>query len=268
MAETSDRTTVVFVHGLWMHTSTWEPWVDFFKSNGYDAINPPWPGDSPTVAESRANPDAIAGHGITEVADHYASIIAKLDKPPILIGHSFGGLIVQILLSRGIAAGAIAIDPAPIKGVWQLPVSALRVASVALKNPLNRKRAVSLSLKQFRYGFANAVSEKEASELFERTTIPAPGLPLFQVAAASLNPKAESRVDTANATRGPLLLISGESDHTVPPVLVKSAHKLYEASSATTDFKSFPHRGHSLAIDHGWNEIADYSLEWTAQQGL
>jgi pimeloyl-ACP methyl ester carboxylesterase len=268
MAKSSDRTTIVFVHGLWMHASSWEPWVEFFQAHGYDAINPPWPGDSSTVAESRANPDAIAGHGITEVADHYAAIIAKLDRPPILIGHSFGGLIVQILLGRGVAAGAIAIDPAPMKGVWQLPISALRVASIALKNPLNRKRTVSLSLKQFRYGFGNAISEKESAELFERSAIPAPGLPLFQVAAATLNPKAESKVDTANATRGPLLLISGESDHTVPPVMVKSALKRYAKSPAITEFTSFPHRGHSLAIDHGWTEIADYSLEWLTRQGL
>ena len=260
--------TVVFIHGLWMHASTWDPWVALFKEQGYDAINPPWPGEGVTVAESRANPESVAGVGVKQIADSYANVIASLDQPPILIGHSFGGLIAQELLGRGIAAGAVAIDPAPIKGVWQLPFSALRVASVALRNPANRNRAVSLTYDQFRYGFTNVIDETEARELFERCTIPSPAKPLFQAASSTFNRKAETRVDTANATRGPLLLMSGGRDHTVPPVLVTSTLKRYANSSAVTELQSFPDRGHSLTIDHGWQEIADASLAWLRKQGL
>ena len=268
IATASPSRPVVFIHGLWMHASTWVPWKELFRSKGYDPLNPPWPGDSPTVEESRANPEAIAGRGVTEVADSYAAVIATLDSPPILIGHSFGGLIAQVLLGRGIAAGAVAIDPAPIKGVWQLPISSLKSSFPVLGNPLNRKRAVSLTLDEFKYGFANALPEAEAKELYDRWTIPAPGLPLFQAATASFNPRSETKVDTGNATRGPLLVTSGEEDHIVPPVLAKSTVKRYSKSSAITELHSYPGKGHSLAIDHGWQDVADDILAWLDTQGL
>jgi len=261
-------TPVVFVHGLWLHAESWDPWVARFNEAGYEASAPGWPGDAATVAEARASPDRVAGHGIDDVVDHYAGIIGSLETKPIVIGHSFGGLIAQRLLGNGLAAAAVGIDPAPIKGVLYLPPSALRVASVALRNPANRKRAVSLSEDQFRYGFGNAVSAEESKELYDRWTIPSPGAPLFEAAVAAFMPHSPAMVDTHNSTRGPLLLTSGGEDHTVPPAVVKQTRKLYDKSTAVTDVKEFPGRGHSLTIDSGWQEIADATLDWLRSQSL
>jgi len=258
--------TVVFIHGLWIHTSSWQPWMDLFKQYGYETINPGWPGDSASVAGCRANPQLIADRGVTEIADSYANQIATLSAPPILIGHSFGGLIAQILLGRGIAAAAIAIDPAPIKGVWQLPISALKASLPVLGNPFNLKKALSLSFEQFRYGFANAVPEEEARELYERWTIPAPARPLFQAATATFA-GSETKVNTGNTTRGPLLITGGEKDHIAPPILGQASLKKYN-SSVITEFKLFEGRGHSLIIDRGWSEIATYALDWLNWKGI
>jgi non-heme chloroperoxidase len=260
------KKTIVFIHGLWIHASSWKPWMDFFNLQGYQTLNPGWPGDSATVAESRSHPQAIANRGVTEVADSYAKLIASLPESPIVIGHSFGGLIAQVILGRGIAAAGIALDPAPIKGVWQLPLSALKASLPVLSNPSNIKKAVSLTYNQFRYGFANAVPEEEAKDLYERWTIPGPGRPLFQAAAASFT-GSETKVNTANTTRGPLLITGGEKDHIAPPVLGRASLKKY-SSSVITDFKLFENRGHSLIVDHGWREVADYSLVWLNKNGL
>jgi non-heme chloroperoxidase len=257
------KPTVVFIHGLWIHASSWRPWMDFFKSEGYDSLNPGWPGDESTVEACRKNPEAIANRGVKEVADHFEKIISSLSSPPILIGHSFGGLLTQILLGRGIAAAAIAIDPAPIKGVWQLPLSALKSSLPVLSNPFNLKKAVSLSFPQFQYAFANAVPEAEARELYEKLTIPAPAKPLFQAAVASIA-GSETKVNTSNVTRGPLLITGGEKDHIAPPILGRASAEKYN-KSVVTDFKLFSNRGHSLASDHGWKEIAEYSLNWLSQ---
>ena len=251
-----------------MHSSTWNPWMQFFAQQGYQCLNPDWPGDGATVEESRANAKAIANHSIQEVADGYAKIISTLNSKPILIGHSFGGLMVQILLGRGIASAGVAIDPAPIKGVWQLPFSAVKSSLSVLGNPFNLTKSISLNHKQFRYAFTNAIPEEESKELYERYTVPSPARPLFQVALATFNPRAENKVDVANSTRGPLLITSGERDHIVPPVLCKATLKMYRKSPAITELKSFANRGHSLALDHGWNEIADYSLRWLNEKGL
>ena len=240
--------------------------MDFFNQHGYDTLNPGWPGDSPTVEACRTHPQTIANRGVTEIADSYAKIIASLPEPPIVIGHSFGGLIAQVILGRGIAAAGIAIDPAPIKGVWQLPFSALKASFPVLGNPFNLKKAISLSFSQFRYGFANAVPEEEAKELYNRWTIPAPGRPLFQAAMASIA-GSETKVNTANTTRGPLLITGGEKDHIAPPILGKASLKKYN-SSVKTEFKLFEGRGHSLIVDHGWREVADYSLGWLNKSGL
>lgn len=256
------KTPVVFIHGLWLHAQSWKDWIDFFREAGYAPIAPSWPGIPDTVAETRAHPEGMAGKGIADVADHYARIIATLPAKPIVIGHSFGGLIAQNLLGRGLAAAAIAIDAAPIKGVLPVPLSALRVAFVALKNPANNKRAVSLTPGEFRYGFANTVSDREATELYERWTIPAPGRPLFQAAFANVNPKAESKVETGNAERGPLLLIAGEKDHTVPPAIASASYKKERKNKAVTEFVTVPGRGHALTIDSGWREVADTALEF------
>lgn len=256
-------TPVVFVHGLWLHSSSWQPWLEAFREAGFDPVAPEWPGTpSGSVAEARADARAAGGFGITAVADHYARIIGSLDAKPVLIGHSFGGLLVQNLLGRGLGVAAIAIDPAPIKGVLALPVSALRVASIALRNPANRKRTVLLTAEQFRFGFGNALSAEESAELYEKWTIPSPGRPLFEAGLANFSPNSPAKVNTANPNRGPLLLISGGADHTVPPAIVHGTLRLYAKSPAVTELKEFPDRGHSLTVDHGWREVADASLAW------
>jgi len=260
------KPTIVFIHGLWIHASSWESWMEFFKQKGYDSLNPGWPGDGPTVDACHKNPEPIANRGVKEVADNYEKIISTLHAPPILIGHSFGGLLTQILLGRGVAAAGIAIDPAPIKGVWQLPFSALKSSLPVLANPFNLKKAISLSFAQFRYAFANAVPEPEAHELYEKLTIPAPAKPLFQAATASFA-GSETKVNTGNINRGPLLITGGEKDHIAPPILGRASAGKYN-KSVVTDFKLFAERGHSLASDHGWREIADYSLNWLNQRGF
>ncbi len=257
---------IVFIHGLWIHASSWQPWMNLFNRQGYETLNPAWPGDSLTVAGCRANPQAIANRGVTEVADSYAKAIASLSEPPIVIGHSFGGLLAQIILGRGIASAGVAIDPAPMKGVWQLPLSALKASLPVLGNPFNLKKAVSLTFDQFRYGFANAVPEEEARQLYDRWTIPAPARPLFQAATATFA-GSETKVNTANTTRGPLLITGGEKDHIAPPLLGKASLKKYNPS-VITEFKLFKGRGHSLTVDHGWKEVAEYSLEWLNRNGL
>jgi non-heme chloroperoxidase len=263
-----EGTPVVFVHGLWLHADSWGAWVDRFRDAGYAPIAPGWPGDSGTVEETRKARDAVAGHGIDDVVGHYAQIVKALDTKPIVIGHSFGGLVVQRLLGDDLAAAAVAIDPAPIKGVLYLPLSALRVASIALRNPANKKRAVSLTAEQFRYGFGNALSAAESAELYERWTIPSPGKPLFEAASANLVPRSPAKVNTGNASRGPLLLTAGGRDHTVPRAITKSTLKLYRKSAAVTDYKEFPDRGHSLALDSGWPEVADAVLTWLKAHSL
>jgi pimeloyl-ACP methyl ester carboxylesterase len=261
------RTPVVFVHGLWLHADSWGSWVEAFGEAGYSASAVGWPGDGATVAETRANPDRVAGHGLADVVAHHAHEIGKLGQKPIVVGHSFGGLIAQGLLSGGFASAAVAIDPAPAKGVLYLPPSALRVASIALRDPRNRSGAVSLTKEQFRYGFGNALSEEESDELWERWTIPSPGRPLFEAALANLELHSPAAVDRKSATRGPLLITAGERDHTVPAAVSRQTQKLYNKSSAVTDLRSFD-RGHSLTIDSGWREVADSVLDWLGGRDL
>lgn len=261
-------TPVVFVHGLWLHADSWGPWVDLFREAGYAPTAPGWPGDSSTVEETREHADDVAGHGIDEVVQHYAGITGGLGAKPIVIGHSFGGLIAQRLLGQDLAAAAVGLDAAPVKGVLYLPPSALRVAFVALRSPLNRNRAVALTRRQFRYGFGNAIPAEESDQLYDRWTIPSPGKPLFEAAFANFSPGSPAKVDSGNATRGPLLLTAGGKDHTVPMAITKSTLKLYRKSSAVTDYKEFPDRGHSLGIDHGWREVADSVLAWLRSHSL
>ncbi|WP_042387307.1 alpha/beta hydrolase [Streptacidiphilus melanogenes] len=261
-------TPVVFVHGLWLHSSSWQPWIDLFRREGYDPSAPGWPGDPDTVAEARKHPESIADHGIDEVVDHYAALIAELPAPPILIGHSFGGMIAQKLLGQDRGAAAVAIDAAQIKGDLPLPLSALRATLPVFRNPANRHRSVSLTAEQFRYAFGNAISEDESAELYERWTIPAPGKPLYEAAAANFNPHSAAKVDTENSGRGPLLLMSGGKDHTVPESVVRATLKQYRHSDAVTEIMTFPDRGHSLTIDGGWREVADATLTWLRQQDL
>jgi len=267
-SNTTTKTPIVFVHGLWLHAESWKPWIEFFRQNGYEATGASWPGDAETTEATRRNANAVAGYGVTEIADHIAKQIKSFDKKPIAIGHSFGGLLVQNLLGRNLAAAAIAIEPAPIKGVSELPLSTLKSGFPVLGNPLNYSRAVSLTEPQFRFGFTNAVPEQEAQELYAKYAMPGPGRPLFQAATATFNPNSATKVNVTNAIRGPLLLISGAEDHTVPPVLVKSTLRNYRNSSATTELKEFPERGHSLTIDSGWRELAEYCLDWMKRKGF
>jgi non-heme chloroperoxidase len=260
-------TPVVFVHGLWLHSSSWDPWVELFNKNGYEAAAPGWPGDGATVEETRANADAVAGFGIDDLVAAYAKAIGALDDKPVVIGHSFGGLIAQRLLGEGHAVAAVGIDAAPPKGVLYLPPSALRVASIGLRNPANRKRAKALTTEQFRYGFGNAVSQEESDRLFEQWTIPSPMRPLFEAASAALMPRSPAAVDRKNNERGPLLLTAGGKDRTVPKAITTQTRKLYHKSTAVTDLHEFPDRGHSLCIDSGWREVADVCLDWLKKQG-
>jgi pimeloyl-ACP methyl ester carboxylesterase len=264
----TNPTSVIFIHGLWLHASSWQPWSDLFAREGYQPLMPGWPGDSATVAESRDNPESVADYGVDDVVDHYAAIIAELPASPILIGHSFGGMIAQKLLAQDLAVAAVAIDAAQIKGVLPLPLSALRSTLPAFKNPANKHKAVTLTAEQFRYAFGNALSEEESDALYQRWTVPAPGRPLFEAAAANFNPHASTKVDTHNSSRGPLLLISGGKDHTVPETVVRATLAQYRHSAAVTDIIDFPDRGHSLTIDSGWPQVATTALDWLRRQSL
>jgi pimeloyl-ACP methyl ester carboxylesterase len=263
-----DGRPVVFIHGLWLHASSWGAWLQLFEASGYAPVAPGWPGAPDWIEDARAHPGAVAGKGIDDIVAHYTNVIAALETPPILIGHSFGGLIAQRLLGEGLGAGAVAIDAAPIKGVIFLPPSALRVASVALRNPANRHRAISLSPGQFHYGFANTLPHQEVAALYQQWTAPSPGKPLFEAASANLSRHSPAKVKTDNDARGPLLLIAGGKDHTVPAAVTKQTHKLYRRSAALTSYHEFADRGHSLCIDHGWREVADMSLAWLKSESL
>jgi non-heme chloroperoxidase len=253
---------VVFVHGLWLLPSSWERWARLFEEAGYAALTPGWPDDPETVAEANANPDVMAHKTVGQVADHFADIVRGLRRKPAIIGHSFGGLIAQILAGRGLSAATVAIDPAPFRGVLPLPFSTLKSAWPVLGNPANRNRAIPLTYDQFRYAFANAVSQDEATDLYERFAVPAAGAPLFQGAAANLNPWTEVKVDRKNPDRGPLLLISGEKDHTVPWAITNAEYKLQKKNSGVTEIVQLKNRGHALTIDSGWREVADTALEF------
>ncbi|MFD4600846.1 alpha/beta hydrolase [Streptomyces sp. NPDC058464] len=259
-ANDSGRTPVVFVHGLWLLPSSWDRWVEYFDQAGYAAVSLSWPDDPETVAEANSHPEVFAGKTVGQVADHLAALIGRLDRKPAVVGHSFGGLLTQILAGRGLSAASVAIDPAPFRGVLPLPVSALRSSAPVLSNPANRHRAVPLTFEQFRYAFANAVSEEEAKELFETFAVPAPGAPIFQAATANLNPWTEAKVDTENPDRGPLLIISGEKDHTVPWAIANASYKQQLHNPGVTEITEIPNRGHALTIDSGWQEVAETAL--------
>jgi pimeloyl-ACP methyl ester carboxylesterase len=261
-ANSSGLTPVVFVHGLWLLPSSWDRWAKVFEEAGLATVSAGWPDDPDTVAEANAHPEVFAHKSVGQVADYVDGIIGRLDKKPAVIGHSFGGLLTQIVAGRGHAAVSVAIDPAPFRGVLPLPISSLKSASPVLANPINRNRAVPLTYEQFRYSFANAVDEQEAKELYETFAVPASGVPLFQAAAANLNPWTEAKVDTKNPDRGPLLIISGEQDHTVPWAIANASFKRQKSNPGVTEIVEIKGRGHALVIDGGWREVADTALDF------
>jgi non-heme chloroperoxidase len=261
-ANASGLTPTVFVHGLWLLPSSWDRWAAVFEEAGYTALAPGWPEDPETVAEANANPQVFAGKTVGQVAEHFGAVIAKLERKPAVVGHSFGGLLTQILAGRGLSAVSVAIDPAPFRGVLPLPISALRASMPVLHNPANRNRAVKLTYGQFRYAFANAVREEEAKELYETFSVPGPGAPLFQAATANLNPGTEAKVDSKNPDRGPLLIISGENDHTVPWAIANASYKKQAHNPGVTEIVEIPGRGHALTIDSGWRKVADTALDF------
>jgi pimeloyl-ACP methyl ester carboxylesterase len=258
---------IVFIHGLWLHSTSWQPWVDLFTAAGHPTHTPEWPGVADSITETRANPDRQANKGLAEIIRQHADFVRGLDNAPILVGHSFGGLIVQSLMGESLGVAGVAIDPAQIRGVLPLPITQLRAAGPILANPLNRRKALALTPGQFRYGFANALSEAECQELYDAWTIPSPARPLFEAANGNFNPHSPAKVDTHNNTRGPLLLISGRQDHIVPDAIVRAAYRLYRHSAAVTELRQVD-RGHSLVVDSGWREIADLVMNWLAAQGI
>jgi len=259
-ANASGRTPVVFIHGLWLLPSSWDSWAELFEDAGYAAVTPSWPDDPETVEEARANPEVLARKTLGQVADHTADVIERLERKPAVMGHSTGGLLAQIIADRGLSAVTVAIDPGPFRGVLPLPIQALRSASPVLRNPLNRGRAVTLTLDQFKYGWANALDDEETKRLYETYHVAAPGVALMQMANANLNPRTEAKLDPKNPDRGPLLVIDGEKDHTVPWAIANASFKRQRQNPSVTEIEKIPNRGHSLTIDSGWREVAERAL--------
>jgi pimeloyl-ACP methyl ester carboxylesterase len=259
-ANASGRQPIVFVHGLWLLPSSWDRWATVFEEAGYTALTPGWPDDPATVEEANAHPEVFAGKSVGDVADHMEAFIRGLNRKPAIIGHSFGGLLTEILAGRGLGAVSVAISPAPFRGVLPLPISALKASRAVLSNPANRHRAVPLTFEQFRFGFGNAVSEEEAKELYATFSVPASGEPIFQAAAANLNPWTEAKVDTKNPERGPMLIIVGEKDHQAPDAIAEASFKKQQRNAAVTEFAVIPERGHSITVDSGWREVAETAL--------
>jgi pimeloyl-ACP methyl ester carboxylesterase len=261
-ANGSDRTPVIFIHGLWLLPSSWDNWVDFFEQNGYAGLTPDWPDDPETVEEARANPDVLAKKTLNQVADHTQEVIERLQRKPAVMGHSTGGLLAQLIADRGLSAATVAIDPGPFRGVLPLPISTLRVSAPILLNPLNRGKAITLTLDQFKYGWANALSDEETKQLYETYHVAAPGVALMQMAYANLNPWTEAKLDPKNPERGPLLILDGEKDHTVPWAIANASYKQQRKNEAVTKIEKIPNRGHSLTIDSGWREVAQKALDF------
>jgi pimeloyl-ACP methyl ester carboxylesterase len=259
-ANASGNTPVVFIHGLWLLPSSWDNWAQHFEEAGYAALTPSWPDDPQTVGEARANPDVFAKKTLGQIADHTAEVIGGLNKKPAVMGHSTGGLLTYMIADRGLSAASVAIDPGPFRGVLPLPISALRSAWPVLKNPLNKGRAITLTLDQFKYGWGTALSDDEAEQLYETYHVAASGVALMQMANANVNPFTEAKVDPKNPERGPLLIIDGEKDHTVPWAIANAAYKRQKRNEGVTEIEQIPNRGHSLTIDSGWREVADTAL--------
>ena len=261
-ANVSGNTPVVFIHGLWLLPSSWANWAEFFTQAGYAPLTPDWPDDPETVEEARANPDVFAKKTLGQIADHTTEIIDALDEKPAVIGHSTGGLLAQMLAGRGLAAATVAIDPGVFRGVLPLPFSVLKGVGPFLVNPLTRGRAITFTFDQFKYGWTNVLDETEAKELYDTFHVAASGIALVQMGNANLNPWTEAKVDTKNPDRGPLLIIDGEKDHTVPWAIANAAYKRQRRNQGVTEIVKIPNRGHALTIDHGWREVGQTALDF------
>jgi non-heme chloroperoxidase len=261
-ANSSGRTPIVLIHGLWLLPSSWDNWAAFFEQAGYAPLTPDYPDDPETVEGARAEPEVVAKKTLDDIADHTTEVIGGLEKKPAVIGHSTGGLLAQMLAGRGLSAATVAIDPGIFRGVLPLPVSTLKAVGPLLANPLTRGRAVTLTFEQFKYSWANALDEKEARELYDRFHVAGSGIALAQMGNANLNPWTEAKVDTKNPDRGPLLIIEGEKDHTVAPAIANAAYKRQKRNPGVTEMKTIPNRGHALTIDHGWREVAQAALDF------
>ncbi|TMR06909.1 alpha/beta hydrolase [Actinomadura soli] len=261
-ANASHNTPVVLIHGLWLLPSSWANWVAFFKQAGYAPLTPDWPDDPETVEAARANPGVLAKKSLKQIADHTTEIVNALDKRPVLIGHSTGGLLAEMLAGQGLSAATVAIDPGIFRGVLPLPASVLKVAGPFLVNPLTRDRAITLTFDQFAYGWANALDDREARKLYDNFHVAGSGLALMQMGNANLNPWTEAKVNTKSPNRGPLLIIDGEKDHTVPWAIAHAAYKRQKRNPAVTEIVKMPNRGHSLTIDHAWQEVAETALDF------
>jgi pimeloyl-ACP methyl ester carboxylesterase len=266
-ANASGRQPVVFAHGLWLLSNSWDNWRALFEEQGYTALAPGWPDDPESTQEANQDPEVLAGKRIKQVTDHYVAAIGQLQRKPVVIGHSFGGLIAELLADRGVAAATVAISSAAFRGILVVPLSQIKAASPLLGNPFNAGKAVPLTFEQFQYAFTNELEEAEARQLYEAYAVPAPGAPLFQGVLANFNPWTEDKVDTGNPNRGPLLIIAGEKDHTVPAAVSEAAYKRQLKNPGVTQYYEMPGRGHSLAMDHGWREVADVALGFINQPG-
>jgi non-heme chloroperoxidase len=261
-ANKTNATPVVFIHGLWLLPSSWDGWAEVFEEAGYVALTPDWPDDPQTVEGARAEPEVLANKTLKQVADHTTEVVSALDRKPAIIGHSTGGLLAEMLAGQGFSAATVAIDPGVFRGVLPLPLSVLRGVGPILIDPRNRGRAITLTFDQFRYGWANALDQEEAMELYDKFHVAGSGISLAQMANANLNPWTESKVDTKNPDRGPLLIIDGEQDHTVPWAIAKAAYDRQKGNPGVTEIVKMPNRGHSLTIDHGWREVAQTALDF------
>lgn len=259
-ANSSDRTPAVFVHGLWMLASSWDHWLPHFEAAGFAPVALTWPGEAATTTEARQHPETIAGRTVGQVADHLAGLIGTLERKPVVIGHSVGGLLTQILAGRGLSAASVAIDPAPFRGVLAMPLTTVRSLIPMIANPADRKRAKPLTYQQFRYAYANAVSEEEARSIYERYAVPAPCAPPMQAALANFNPRTEVKVDCRNPQRGPLLVISGGKDNAIPWALASGAYKRQKRNPGVTEIVELHGRDHALTLDSRWREVADVAL--------
>src|ERR671928_126620 len=261
-ANASGKIPVVFIHGLWLLPSSWANWANFFKQAGYAPLTPDWPDDPETVEGARAEPEVLAKKSLKQVADHTTAIIKALDKKPAIMGHSTGGLLAQMLAGRGLSAATVAIDPGVFRGVLPLPLSVLKGVGPFLIDPRTRGRAITLTFDQFTYGWANALDAKEAKELYDSYHVAGSGIALAQMGNANLNPWTEAKVDTRNPDRGPLLIIDGEKDHTVPWAIAHAAYNRQRRNPGVTEIVRMSNRGHSLTIDHGWREVARTALDF------